>query len=465
MNTQQTQGVSKLRSFLKNEDYLAIIIGFIIISIASVSIITSSFDFTALKFATWGKDKSFTEIWSLKVLVELIRTFLVLGVFMKKLLRVVLSLVLGVFFIVGAYFKGYDTKKYLKAFIGLFVLSIIVRLISAEYTLNRYLEWAFFALAVGLIIANTIGVPNWLKPAIQTEYYIKTGLVIMGFSVLFSNIVNFGLYGLGIAWVVTPLVMLFMYYFAKKVLKMKNEPLIITMAAATSVCGTSAAIATGAASKAEKDDLSMTVSISIIFTVLMMVFMPIIIKAIGMDELIGGALIGGTVDSTGAVTVAGSTLGKLGETSAILVKSIQNILIGFIAVAVAVFFASKEKKKNVEGTNNKVKFGEIWHRLPKFILGFFAASLIASFVVQNLVGYETLASINSTLDQYKNWIFVLAFTSIGLETNFKEIIEKFQGGKPLILYIVGQLANIVFTFIAAWVLLSGVIFEIPTLKI
>ena len=75
MNTQQTQGVSKLRSFLKNEDYLAIIIGFIIISIASVSIITSSFDFTALKFATWGKDKSFTEIWSLKVLVELIRTF------------------------------------------------------------------------------------------------------------------------------------------------------------------------------------------------------------------------------------------------------------------------------------------------------------------------------------------------------------------------------------------------------
>ena len=144
MNTQQTQGVSKLRSFLKNEDYLAIIIGFIIISIASVSIIFSSFDFTALKFATWGKDKSFTEIWSLKVLVELIRTFLVLGVF----------------FIVGAYFKGYDTKKYLKAFIGLFVLSIIVRLISAEYTLNRYLEWAFFALAVGLIIANTIGVPN-----------------------------------------------------------------------------------------------------------------------------------------------------------------------------------------------------------------------------------------------------------------------------------------------------------------
>ena len=448
-NIQQIRTVSKLRNFLKNEDYLAIIIGFTIITIASVSIITSSFDFSALKFATWGRDKDFIEIWSSTVFVKLIRTFLVLAIF----------------FTAGAYFKGYDIRKYLKAFIGLFVLSVIVRIISAEYTLNRYLEWAFFALAVGLIIANTIGAPNWLKPAIQTEYYIKTGLIIMGFSVLFSNIVNFGLYGLGIAWIVTPLVMLFMYYFAKKVLKMDNEPLIITMAAATSVCGTSAAIATGAASRAEKDDLFMTVSISIIFTVLMMVFMPVIIKTIGMDELIGGALIGGTIDSTGAVTVAGSTLGKLGETSAILVKSIQNILIGFIAVAVAVFFASKEKKKKGEGVNNKVKIGEIWYRLPKFILGFFIASLIASFIVQNLVGYQTLASINTTLDQYKNWIFVLAFTSIGLETNFKELIEKFEGGKPLILYIVGQLVNVLFTFIAAWVLLSGIIFEIPTLKI
>lgn len=444
-DTKQIQKLSKLRNFLKNEDYLAIIIGFTIISIASISIITAAFDFSALKFATWGKDNGFTSIWSLSVFIKLSRTFLVLLIF----------------FTVGAYFKGYNTKKYLSAFIGLFILSTIVRLISAEYTLNRYLEWAFFALALGLFVANTIGVPNWLKPAVQTEFYIKTGLVIMGFSVLFSNIVNFGLYGLGISWIVTPLVIIFMYYFAKKILKMDNNPLIITMAAATSVCGTSAAIATGAASKAGKNDLSMTVSISIICTVLMMVFMPVIIKSIGMDELIGGALIGGTIDSTGAVTVAGSTLGKLGETTAILVKSIQNILIGFIAVGVAIFFASKEKTS----TKNKVDLKEIWYRLPKFILGFFATSLIASFIVQNLVGYEKLASINSTLDQYKNWIFVLAFTSIGLDTNFKELKEQFEGGKPLVLYLVGQLANVVFTFLAAWLLLSGIIFDIPNLKI
>lgn len=85
---------------------------------------------------------------------------------------------------------------------------------------------------------NTVGVPQWLKPAVQTEFYIKAGLVIMGFSVLFSNIVNFGLYGLGIAWIVTPVVI-----------------------------------------------LSLAVSISIIFTVLMMVFEPVIIRMTGLGEV------------------------------------------------------------------------------------------------------------------------------------------------------------------------------------
>ena len=181
---------------------------------------------------------------------------------------------LGVLFTAGNALKGTAAKKYVPAFAVLFVLAILVRFISAEYTFNRYLEWAFFAIAVGLIISNTVGVPDWLKPAVQTEYYIKAGLVIMGFSVLFSNIINFGLYGLGIAWIVTPIVIIFMWFFGTRVLKIDNKPLIITLSTATSVCGTSAAIAAGAASKAKKTDLSLSVSISILFTVLMMVFEP-----------------------------------------------------------------------------------------------------------------------------------------------------------------------------------------------
>jgi len=438
---------SKLSDLWKKEDWLAIWIGAILIVISAIGVLTGAYDFSAAKFSTWGNGTS-----PLEQLAD--------GAFWIKLIRT--FVVTGILFTVGVKLKGQKVKEYIPAYVSLFILAILVRFISAEFTLNRYLEWAFWALIVGLVVSNTIGVPKWLKPAVQTEYYIKAGLVIMGFSVLFSNIINFGLYGLGIAWVVTPIVIIFMWFFGTRVLKIDNKPLVITLATATSVCGTSAAIAVGASSKAKKTDLSLAVSISIIFTVLMMVFEPIIIKAVGLGEVMGGALIGGTVDSTGAVTVAGTALGETAQTVAVLVKSIQNILIGFIAFAVAIFFTARVEK-NPAGAKSKVTAAEIWYRLPKFILGFFAASLITSFIFLPAVGKDSVSAINKVLDQYKNWAFVLAFTSIGLDTNFKEIKEQFQGGKPLVLYIVGQLFNIVLTFLAVYLLLSGKFFPLPTL--
>ena len=417
----------------KKEDWLAVWIGFFIIAVGAVAVLTGAFDFSAAKFSTWGNGVSILEQMNGALLGKLVLT----------------AVVLGVLFTAGNAFMGTKVKTYLPAFLGLFFLAVIVRVISAEYTLNRYLEWAFFAILFGILVANTVGVPKWLKPAVQTEFYIKAGLVIMG---------------LGIAWIVTPIVILFMWWFGVKVLKIDNKPFVITVATATSVCGTSAAIAVGAASKAKKNDLSMAVSISIIFTVLMMVFEPVLIRVFGLGEMMGGALIGGTVDSTGAVTVAGTALGETAQTVAVLVKSIQNILIGFIAFAVAVFFATRVEQSG-EKAARSVGTAEIWYRLPKFILGFFAASLIASFVFVPVVGKANVSAINSVLDQYKNWAFVLAFTSIGLDTNFRELKEQFQGGKPLTLYVVGQLFNIVLTFAAVYLLLSGKIFPLPNLSI
>ena len=440
--------VSKL---WKSEDWLTVWIGFIIISFGCISVLTGAFDFSATKFSTWHLWENVAER------KELLSQFT--GAFWVKLLRT--FLVLAVLFTAGVKLQGGKIKEYLPAFAVLFVIAVIVRLVSAEFTLNRYLEWAFWALIIGLAISNTVGVPAWLRPAIRTEFYIKTGLVVMGFSVLFSNIAKFGLYGLGIAWVVTPIVIIFMWWFGTKVLKIDNKPLVITVASATSVCGTSAAIATGAAAGAKKNDLGVAISISIIFTILMMVFEPMIIKAVGMTPLMGGALIGGTVDSTGAVVLAGNALGPEGEQAAVLVKSIQNILIGFIAFFVALFFTTKVENNS----GAKVGASEIWTRFPKFIIGFFVASLVASFIIQPLAGSDEVKAINSVLSQYKNWAFVLAFTSIGLDTNFRSIIKQMHGGKVLWLYIVGQLFNIVLTFFAVWLLLSGVIFEVPVLDL
>ena len=438
------------------EDWLSVWIGFAVIIIAIVAVLTGWFDFSALKFSTWAMGENLSEAAAAKI-VPLGQQFATWAFWRKTLVTII---VLGGLFTLGIKLQGEKVKNFIPAFIVLFALAFLVRLISAEYTFNRYLEWAFCALIIGLLISNTVGVPDWLRPAVRTEFYIKTGLVIMGFSVLFSNIAKFGLYGLGIAWIVTPIVILFIWWFGTKVLKIDNKPLVITMASATSVCGTSAAIATGAASNCKKTDLTLVVSISIIFTVLMMVLEPIIIKAVGMSPIMGGALIGGTVDSTGAVAVAGSVLGGDGEKAAVLVKMIQNILIGFIAFFVAIYFATHINK----GSGEKVGAGEIWTRFPKFIIGFFVASLIASFIIQPIFGGDQVGAINKVLDQYKNWCFVLAFTSIGLDTRFKDIVKQMEGGKVLWLYIIGQTFNIILTFFAVWLLLSGKIFPIPTLS-
>ncbi len=437
---------------LKKEDWLAVWIGFIVIAIACVSVLAGWFDFSALKFGTWHWWENVEEKKSLA-------SQFANGAFWIKLLRT--FLVTGVLFGIGIKLQGEKLSKFIPAYLVLFVICILVRMISAEFTLKMYLEWAFWALLIGLLISNTVGTPEWLKPAIRTEFYIKTGLVIMGFSVLFSNIYKFAGYGLGIAWIVTPIVIIFMWWFGTKVLKIGNKPLVITLASATSVCGTSAAIATGAAAKAKKEDLSLAISISIIFTILMMVFEPMIIRWAGMNQMMGGALIGGTVDSTGAVVLAGNALGPEAEQVASMVKMIQNILIGFIAFFVAVFFAMKVDKTG----DSKVGAGEIWTRFPKFIIGFFVASLVASFIIMPATSGADVKAINGVLDQYKNWAFVLAFTSIGLDTNFKTLFKQMQGGKVLWLYIVGQVFNIALTLFAVWFLLSGVVFDVPNLDL
>lgn len=440
-----------MSDLLHKEDWLSIWGAFIVIAIASIGVISGAFRFKGVTFGKWGGESG-----------SIARFFNGSEACVTTWTGVIVTFVaLAIIFAVCNQLMGKDAKKYLVAFLGVFALTALVRLISAQVTFSKYLEYAFWALLIGLLISNILKVPGWLKPAIQTEFYIKTGLVLMGASVLFSNIQKFGLYGLGIAWLVTPVVIIFMWILGTKILKLDNKPMVMTISAATSVCGTSAAIATAAACKAKKTDLTFAVGISLIFTVLMMVGMPLFCKVIAMDPMVGGAWIGGTVDSTGAVVLAGNALGELAGQVAALVKMIQNILIGFVAFAVAIFFTTKVDKAS--GTT--VGASEIWHRFPKFILGFIGASLIFSFVFQGTIGVEPTASILSDLKEFQTWCFALAFTCIGLETNFKEMSEQFQGGKPFVLYIIGQTFNLVLTFVVAWILLSGRFFPIPNITV
>ena len=169
---------------------------------------------------------------------------------------------------------------------------------------------------------------------------------------------------------------------------------------------------------------------------------------------------GGTIDSTGAVVAAGAFLGPDAETVAAVVKMIQNVLIGLVGFSVAIFWVTSVER---DPTAPRPGMIEIWTRFPKFILGFVAASVLFSFVLAPLFGslFEgdglkllEKGVLKPVTNPLRGWFFCLAFVSIGLESNFKELAQQMEGGKPMVLYVVGQSFNLALTLAMAWLAFS-----------
>jgi len=238
---------------------------------------------------------------------------------------------------------------------------------------------------------------------------------------------------------------------------MASKRLVIIIAAATSVCGVSAAIATAAACRAKKAELTLAVGMTMIFTVAMMIGMPALSKALGLPEAVGGAWLGGTIDSTGAVVAAGAFLGEEAERVAAVVKMIQNVLIGVVAFLVAVFWVARVEQ---DADGPRPGLMEIWYRFPKFIVGFVLASLIFSLVLMPIMGPDEVGSVLDQSKVFRGWFFCIAFVSIGLESNFRELSSQLVGGKPIILYLVGQSFNIMLTLLMAYIAFGGVLFSL-----
>ena len=228
---------------------------------------------------------------------------------------------IGLMTTVGMMLMKENWKKYLPGFTVIFLISIISYIFAHQTTIKAWgVSYAIWALFFGLLISNTIGTPNWLLKGARSEMFIKTGLVLLGSEILFSKILKLGAPGLVVAWFVTPTVIIFMWFFGTRWLKMASKQLVIIIAAATSVCGVSAAIATAAACRAKKEELTLAVGMTMIFTVTMMIGMPALAKFIGISPEVGGAWLGGTIDSTGAVVAAGALLGENAEKVAAVVK-------------------------------------------------------------------------------------------------------------------------------------------------
>jgi uncharacterized integral membrane protein (TIGR00698 family) len=328
-----------------------------------------------------------------------------------------------------------EWPKVLPGLLIVVLITLIAQLVAAVPTVKDLgIEVVLFSLILGLLISNTIGVPAWLKPAIQTELYIKIGLVLLGTSILFQDIVKAG--GLGILQSVAVVfsVWYFSFWVCKK-LKLDDE-FKMMISSAVSICGVSAAIATAGAIEGDNKKLSHVISLVLIVAIPMMLFMPYIARWADMPPAVAGAWLGGTIDTSGAVVAAGTMLGETALKYATLVKFSQNVLLGLAAFFISLYWSYSKKDANYEKPTLKT----IWERFPKFVLGFIFASLLFSFVLSPTL----VATAKSSLKELQTYWFAIAFTCIGLETKFTDIFSM-ERGRPAMAFIIAQVFNIFFT--------------------
>ncbi len=352
--------------------------------------------------------------------------------------------------LIGILMMGMPAGKFTAGFPFVFILSVIAAIAGGNSTISYWgLEVVFWALIIGLLISNSIGLPNWLKEAVKTEYFIKIGLVLLGAEILFTTIVKVGAYGMVQSVIVIVSVFYFCFWVAKK-LGLDDEFASI-LGTAVSICGVSAAIAAGGAVKGDPKKVSHTISLVLLCAIPMLVLQPIIAKSVEMLPAVAGAWIGGTIDTTGAVVAAGAIAGPEAMSVAIVVKMAQNVLIGVAAFLLAIWFVFKGRE-----AGGKPSAMEIWFRFPKFVVGFIVASVVFSFFTT-----EAFAKgITGITGPIRAWWFNLAFICIGLDTRFKELVAM-GGGRPAAAFLMAQGFNIIVTLILAYLIFGGMLFPAP----
>ena len=349
---------------------------------------------------------------------------------------------------------GGNLRAFMIGFPVVFILAWLARVIAGNGLFVDYgIEYVIFALLLGLLISNTIGTPAWLRAAVQTEFFIKTGLVILGAGLLFMEVIQAGALGLVQAVLVVLVVWYFCFWLARRL--RVDDDFAAMLSSSVAICGVSAAIATCGAIQGDKKKLSYVTSLVLIVAVPMMILMPWIAKSLNMNDIVAGAWLGGTLDTSATVVAAGALISDAAMKTGVIVKFSQNALIGVAAFILVVWWTYKAGKT----TNEKPSAGIIWERFPKFVLGFLVASALFSFFLPTPMVEGT----RSVLSELRTWWFALAFVCIGLETRFVDLATM-EGGRPALAFLGAQAVNILWTLLLAWLIFGGIIFPVPDIK-
>jgi len=308
---------------------------------------------------------------------------------------------------------------------------------KAHHIVFPNIEYVLWAILIGLLISNTIGVAQVFKPGIATyEFWLKTGIVLLGARFLLGDVLKLGSVSLILVLIELTLSIAFMTLLGR-IFKLSPK-LTSLLAVGSSICGVSAIIATKGAIDADDEDASFAIAAILALGALALFTFPPIGHWLGMSDRMYGLWAGTGVDNTAEAVAAGALYSDAAAKIAVLAKTTRNAMIGFVVLGYALYWAARDGRQVVE---NKATF--LWKKFPKFVLGFLLISLLASLSVFSKEQIGDLANLS-------RWAFLLTFAGVGLRINFKEM--KKQGIRP---FIVGALGEVVIAAITLGLVLAA----------
>ena len=343
----------------------------------------------------------------------------------------------------------------LASLVVVFAVSLLAQIVAKIPSVSYYgFESVFFSVLFGLLIRNVWRVPAWLKPAIQGEFYIKIGVVCLGATILFSDVMKSGVFGLVQACLVVAVVWFFAFRISRRMKVDERSAMILS--SGVSICGVSACITAARVAGGDDRKLSYIVSLVLIVVVPMIYLMPWLAGLIlphlfepSVAQEVAGAWIGGTIDTTSGVVASSEMIGDAANRQAVIIKAAQNVLIGVVAFFIALYLSTRGERGR-----EAPSLGIVWEKFPKFILGFVAASLVFSLMQSGeffVPGDGGKLAETGVAKTFSTVFFSLAFVCIGLDTRLKDIISK-ENRNVLRSFLVAQTFNIVVTFVIACLL-------------
>ena len=363
--------------------------------------------------------------------------------------------------VLGALYIGWlmlakPLKGLFISLMAVFSVSLVAQIVAAIPQVSYYgFESVFFSVIFGLLIRNLFHVPAWMKPAIQSEYFIKIGVVCLGATILFSDVMKSGTIGLLQAFLVVSIVWFFAYNVSRRLGVDQRSAMILS--SGVSICGVSACITAARVAGGDDRKLSYIVSLVLIIVVPMIYLMPwlagLILPHLFDDpkivQEVTGAWIGGTIDTTSGVAASSAIASELSNQHAMIIKGAQNVLIGLVAFFIALYLSTRGEK-----SNNAPSLHIVWEKFPKFIIGFVVASLVFSICQVNEVFHLNAKGKlvePGVAKMFSSLFFSLAFVCVGLETRLKDIISR-ENRNLMWSFLTAQTFNIIVTFIIACVL-------------